>query len=42
MVLLWRHCVDGVSRWLLCAVVRLQSLACVVELMLTVLVEFEK
>ena len=37
----WSHCVDGVSRWLLCAVVRLQSLTCVVELVVTVLVEVE-
>ena len=39
--LAWSHCVDGASRWLLCAVVRLQSLTCVVELVVTVLVEVE-
>ena len=35
------HCVDCVSRWLLCTVVLLQSLLRAVELMLTVLVEVE-
>ena len=36
--LLLVHCVDRASRWLLCAVMLLQSLLCVVELLLTVLV----
>ena len=39
--LAWSHCVDGVSRWTLGAVVLLESLTCVVELVVTVLVEVE-
>ena len=37
----WMHVADCWSRWLLRTVVLLQSLTCVVELMLTVLVDVE-